>query len=149
MLVSERRQQRKGSGFTLTELLIVLAIIGLLLAVALPSYRKQAMKSNRASAKAVLMQLISREEAFFSDRKVYATTLAGLGYTQDPMYVGTDGAITATSTGALYTVSFVAGATQTAFTLQAAPTGTQASDTCGTLSITSLGVKSPTTSGCW
>jgi type IV pilus assembly protein PilE len=139
----------RATGFTLVELLIVLALIGLLLAIALPSYRKQAQKSNRAAGKAALTMLLSREEAFFSDRKVYATGLSALGFTADTMYVGSDGSLSSSNTGALYSVSLASGATTTAFTVQAVPQGAQASDTCGTLSITSLGVKSPTTTDCW
>jgi|AMFO01.1.fsa_nt_gi Tfp pilus assembly protein PilE len=48
-----------------------------------------------------------------------------------------------------YTFSFSGNVTQTAFTIQAVPTGAQAGDTCGTLTIDQAGQKTPTTTGCW
>jgi type IV pilus assembly protein PilE len=137
--------RKRVRGFTLIELVIAMAIVALLAAIALPSYRKQMQKSNRAVAKTVLTQVISRQEAFFADRKVYSTTMAGLNYGvdgADKVYVGKDGSLAAaTSTDAIYSVNFSA-SSATAFTVQALPLNTQSDDTCGTLTITSLGVKS-------
>lgn len=61
-------QQR---GFTLTDLMIALAIAGLLTAIAIPSYRESVRKSKRAEGRAALMQAMQQEERFYSGHNSY------------------------------------------------------------------------------
>ena len=70
------RRLARVRGFTLIELIIVIAIVALLVAVALPSYRDHVRKSRRAEAQAYLMSVAGRQSQFLVDTRAYATTLA-------------------------------------------------------------------------
>ena len=62
---------RKIRGFTLLELLIVVAIMGILVMVAYPSYQNSVIKGNRASAKAFMMDVSQREAQYLLDKRSY------------------------------------------------------------------------------
>lgn len=61
----------KQCGFTLIELMIAVAIVGILAAVAYPAYTKQIIKGNRAAAKAQMLDLANREQQFLLSSRVY------------------------------------------------------------------------------
>ena len=134
----------RGAGFTLIEMMIVITIISVLLAIAVPSYRNHITKSSRAVAKARLMDLLAVQEQYFVNHRGYATQLASLGYS-DPMILSAGGEVAAADVEApIYSIS-IQNATAAGFELQAAPAGKQVVDTdCGTLIITSTGAKSVT-----
>jgi type IV pilus assembly protein PilE len=73
---------RKIRGFTLIELMIAVAIVGILVAIAYPSYTNSLIKGNRANAKAFLMSVATKQQQFLLDNRAYATkaelTAAGL-----------------------------------------------------------------------
>lgn len=75
--------QKKLAGFTLIEVAIVVAIIGILAAIAWPMYTEQVRKARRSTAKAELMNIATKQEQFFLDNKRYATLLTQLGYGAD------------------------------------------------------------------
>jgi len=65
-------------GFTLIELLIVVVIIGVLAAIAVPKFQNTKGKANAASLRADLRNLVTAEEAYFYDNSVYTTDLSSL-----------------------------------------------------------------------
>lgn len=120
----------KQRGFTLVELMVVLAITGILAALAYPSYQDHIRKARRSDAKNALMSLAQSLE------KVYSQTNTFTGVTITGVYGGT------VSTDGYYSLSFT-NQTASAFTIQATPTtkGNQAADKCGSFTYSSAGVK--------
>jgi type IV pilus assembly protein PilE len=119
--------RRTARGFTLVEVMIVVAVVALLSAVAYPSYLAQVAKGRRTDGKQALVELAQKLERFYTERGTY------VGAT-----LGTSGLYPAMSTGGYYALSI---ATQTvdAFTITATPQGAQASDVCATLGYNQLG----------
>lgn len=136
MNVEDRRISfRSQKGITLLELMIVVVIVGILAAIAYPSYREQVRRSNRSEGRTLLQNAAALQERFFSNSNRYAT-LAELG-------------LAATSENGYYTLSIPA-ADGTSYTLQVAAAGGQADDAhCATMTLTSRGVKGGTNPDCW
>jgi type IV pilus assembly protein PilE len=131
-----------STGFTLIELMIVVAIIGILAAIALPSYQDSVRKSRRADAKSDLMGLANAMERHFTEQNTYCGT-ASSDCTGSPIVYTTNPQNT-------NYYSFDIDATATTFTLTATPKGAQASDTCGDLTLNWHGEKSSADNTvCW
>jgi type IV pilus assembly protein PilE len=123
-------QRARQTGFTLIELMITVAIVGILAAVAYPSYTKHVIKSNRRAAQAQMMDLANREQQFLLANRAYAS------YSD----ITTSGYALPTSLSTKYTPSIAVGSsTVPSFTVTFQAIGTQASD--GDLTLTSEGVK--------
>ena len=151
-----RRQSGCPGGFTLLELLIAVAIFGLLAAFAYPSYLDHARKTKRSAAKSALIELSSRQTQYHLDNKTYTSDLTNLGYPTSPAYIDSIGnTVTATATDRIYQIGAQAGTVNAnEFTLAAIPQLTQTRDTtCATLRLSSTGQKTETGSGsasnCW
>lgn len=131
---------RQITGFTLIELMITVAIVGILAAIAYPSYQDSVRKSWRANAASCLMELAQGMERRFTGSSSYA------GATLPSSGCPTEGGMTDR-----YGFSFAVAPTANTFTLRAVPVGPQANDPCGTLTITQTGQKGSagTVSDCW
>ncbi len=99
-----KKRQTKQKGFTLIELMIVVAIIGALSAIAVPAYQNYVAKSEAASGLATLRSVMTTAELFYQENGVAsAATVAQLGTAADASDLGT---ITSTLSSALPTLSF-------------------------------------------
>jgi type IV pilus assembly protein PilE len=142
-----RMQQR---GLTLIELMTVMVIVGILAAIALPSYSQYVRRADRAEAKSALL-----EDAQFLERNFTVNNTYNIdAVSNDPMVDATlpVGQSPKDST-ARYTISLTAlGATSFELSAIPVPGGPAADDPCGTLRITNTGLKTATggtPANCW
>lgn len=77
-------QTKNSSGFTLVELMVVVAIIGILSAIAVPNFKKYQAKSKQSEAKIQLAAVYNTEVAAQADYDSYATCLTDIGYEISP-----------------------------------------------------------------
>ena len=73
-------KHNRAQGFTLIEVIIALAVVALLASIALPSFRDQVVRSNRADAKTTILEVMQQQEAFFTENNSYTLDLRDLGY---------------------------------------------------------------------
>jgi len=123
---------KRAGGFTLIELMIVVAIIGILAAIAYPSYQSSVRKGNRASATAFMSEVANKQQQYLQDARQYAL---GAGF------LGTLSLTAPTDVTKYYALSVLPAAATTppSFTIVATPTGGQVLDGC--LSLDNLGAK--------
>lgn len=125
-------RQAGQSGFTLIELMIAVAIIGILAAIVLPNYQQYVIRANRSAAQAQMMDIANRQQQFLLANRSYAskTTLESSGYSLP------------SDVSAKYSYDITLGSgTVPSYTITFTPIGSQAAD--GALTLTSEGVKGP------
>ncbi len=147
--IRKRESQAAASegGFTLIELMVTVAVVGILATIAAASYTSQVQKSRRTDARSAVMDLSGREEKLFSTTNAYSATPSDLGYAAVgvpwPVAVGSN----------YYNVTIVV-PTPSTYLITATAINSQANDgACLTLSIDQTGTQSSTGTGtvqaCW
>ena len=133
---------KSTNGFTLIELMIVFIIVGILMGIALPSYRDYVLRSHRTEAHSSLVDIAARQKRFVAQRNAYT----GLISPANELNMGT----TTTPEGH-YTLGVEAcdnGTLATCYLITATATGSQVNDTgCTAITYDSAGTKGP--AACW
>jgi len=137
-------QKRPSQGFTLIEVMIVVGILGIIAAIAIPAYDAQKRRGYRADAISALTRAAQYQERWYSNNGTYSSTLASIGSPS-------------TTENGKYNLSLTFNAaTPDEFTVTATATGGQLNDTkCRTFSLDQAGRKTSTDSGgtastgCW
>jgi len=127
---------RRMKGFTLIELMIVVAVMAILATIAYVSYGNYVFRAHRADGREMLMRVAAAQERFFTNQNTYSASVtaaapAGLGFTS------------ANSEKGYYTVAIVLTNGGQGYSLQGNPQNSQAPDACGQLTITNTGQKGP------
>ena len=129
---------KKQHGFNLVELMVVVAIVGIIVAIAYPSYTEQVRKSRRAECAGAVTSLGSAMERYFTVNSTYRGAADGGADTGAPAVYETQCPVDGGTPTYNLTIS---AANASTYTVQAAPTGKQADDKCGTLTLTNTGRK--------
>jgi type IV pilus assembly protein PilE len=137
-------------GYTLTELLVTMAVLAIIVAVAVPAYTSQMVKTRRADARNALLDIAGREERFLSVSNTYSQLTTDVGYT---------GAWPQNVNNGYYQVSVQVpdpnqAAGVTSFLITATPINAQANDgMCGSFTLNQIGVQGSTGTAtpatCW
>jgi type IV pilus assembly protein PilE len=126
----------RNKGFTLTELMITVAIVAILAAIAYPSYQRYVVTTRRSAAEACLMELAQFMERYYTTHLTYTgATLPNTACRND--------------LAGQYTFSFVGTPDASTFTVQAVAAGAQATQdaACTPLTVTHTGARTP--ANCW
>jgi type IV pilus assembly protein PilE len=148
-------QQDQGvqNGFTLVELLAVLAILCALGVLVLPAYQSQVLTARRGLARLELLKIMTRQEQYFLNHLKYADSLTQLGFPAHPYALTRDGNVApASATDSIYLIGL--DATSRSYIVTASPTDRQREDTgCQVMSIESNGIRHSSgtyaTQECW
>ena len=136
---------RKANGFTLIELMIVIAIIAVLAMIAYPNYTRYSSRTRRSEGQQFLVNIAAAEERYFTVYNKYTSDLTSSA----PTGLGLS---STNSDSGFYTAAVALGAGSTSFVLTATPQGIQVGDACQNLTLDNIGNKnyggSPTNGRC-
>jgi type IV pilus assembly protein PilE len=125
-------------GFTLIELVVVMAVAAILAAIAIPNYSEYVMRSHRSAVQSFISDVASRQSQFFLDRRNYAATVAALNM------------VAPAEVAARYNVAIaVVAGPPAGFQVSATPVGTQATDRCGVMTVDQAGNRTALAGRCW
>lgn len=134
----ELSNPKQSRGFTLIELMIAVAVVGILAAIAYPSYLEQVRQSRRADATAVLVEAAQFMERFYTLNNRYDETRDGdVELPANLQRAPKEGAN-------IYYEVTLSSVEQNSFTLLATPVNAQAGDACGNLTLTNTGARAKT-----
>lgn len=130
-------QNASQQGFSLIELMIVVAIVAILAMIAYPSYQDSIRKGNRADCQGTLLDAASRLERYFYDNQKYTVDLTDLGYDSDDDVSTPEGKYTFDVVDPVANVCEI----ETCYALECTALGNQTQD--GNLQLLSSGLKTP------
>ena len=141
----QRISQQHRNGFTLIEVMIVVVIIAILGAIALPSYQEHVMRGRRAEARSKMLEAAQWLERVATARGIYIVNATDLPSTYTEVKSGAN---------RTYSIAYSSGNAGATYTLTATPEGAQAHDKCGNLTLTQSGQRGRSGSGasveeCW
>ena len=144
--------RKRVGGFTLIEVMVVVAIVAILAALALPSYREHVARGRRADGKALLLEAAQWLERQYSLSRSYATSAGGAAINGTVLNAAPLAA--SQSASRFYTLSFASGPGVTNFVLEVAPAGGMSNDTCGAFRVDQTGARTVTSTTktaeqCW
>lgn len=135
--------KKLSDGFTLIEVMIVVAIIAILAAIALPAYQNHIRRSDRATAQAKMLEIAGLLENNYLQRGQYVGTFI--------QAVNADNTLnrSLSSGDTRYNLAITPTTNSQVYTITATPRGAQASDRCGALTLNSANQKTAAASDCW
>lgn len=130
---------RRSGGFTLIEVMIVVAVIAILAAIAVPLYNDAVRKGRRVAVQATMQEMANREQQYLLDAREYAADLATLKYTVPAEQL------------AWYDIAIATSTPPAAFTITVTPLAATGQDKekCGVMTLTNDGAKTAAATGCW
>jgi type IV pilus assembly protein PilE len=136
---------RKWRGFTLVELMIVVAVMAILTAIAYPIYQDQVRKSRRAAVKGSILQVSQFMERHYTENMRYSDS-GGNSLSMDDVY-NASFMEDRNTVEQHYTLNLTSNGTT--YSVQAVPKSGQSGDKCGTLALASTGNRTAGYSNCW
>ncbi len=143
--IASRQSQR---GFTLLEVMVVVVIAGLLLAIAIPSYRNHVVRTNRANAESFMSQVGSKEEQIMLDMRSYQAVTSNAAFANTPANGGIGLSMSPNISSNYNIVVTVTAGPPPTYTITATPINPPQNDTlCQVLTLNNVGAKGIASNG--